>query len=378
MGTQEALVFTAAWEGGVPLMTMSLGLLEPAALIDERDGMPVNVGVFDAAGGVIAYVESTIENPCVVRVRDARGDRVAFDANEWVRDKTLATATAGWITRPDGTRVQYWVMEPTHRAQEETYPLAVQIHGGPAGMWGPGTASMWHEMQLLCSWGYGVLYANPRGSSGYGYEFQRANWQNWGEGPGGDVLAAVDQACLLPWVDSERLVVAGGSYGGYLTVWIVGHDHRFKAAVAQRGVYDFATFFGEGNAWRLVEWSMGGPPWDARTRPILQRESAVTFVSRIRTPLLVMHANNDLRTGVSQSEMLYRGLKWLDRPVEYVRYPRADHDLSRSGDPRQRLDRVARIVEFFDRFVENERPAPRVVPVVPSDEPEPTTQPETE
>jgi len=145
---------------------------------------------------------------------------------------------------------------------------------------------------------------------------------------------------------------------GYLTAWIVSQDHRFKAAVAQRGVYDLATFFGEGNAWRLVPWEMGGHPWEANVRPVIRRESPFTYVNRIRTPLLIMHASEDLRTGVSQSEMLYRALKVLEKPVEYVRYPNAGHDLSRSGDPRQRMDRLNRIVEFFERYANNERPAP--------------------
>ncbi len=228
-------------------------------------------------------------------------------------------------------------------------------------MWGPGEFRMWHEFQLLCSWGYGVVYANPRGSGGYGYEFQRGNFQNWGEGPAGDVLAVVDEALRLhEWIDQERLVVTGGSYAGYLTAWIVGNDHRFKAAVAQRGVYDLETFFGEGNAWRLVQWTMGGYPFDDRVRRIIERNSPITYVDRIKTPLLIMHASNDLRTGVSQSEMLYRALKVLNRPVEYIRYPNAGHDLSRTGDPTQRMDRLNRIIEFFERHIDNPRPAPRI------------------
>jgi dipeptidyl aminopeptidase/acylaminoacyl peptidase len=219
---------------------------------------------------------------------------------------------------------------------------------------------MWHEFQLLCSWGYGVVYCNPRGSGGYGYEFQRKNFQDWGEGPGGDVLAAVDQAVLNDWVDRDKLVITGGSYAGYLTAWVIAHDNRFKAAVAQRGVYDFATFYGEGNAWRLVAWAMGGTPLDARVQQVMDRNNVMTHANRIRTPLMITHGSSDLRTGVSQSEMLYRALKDFGRPVEYVRYPDAGHDLSRTGDPLQRMDRLDRIIEFFERYVDNPRPAPMV------------------
>ncbi|MCP3906091.1 MAG: S9 family peptidase [Planctomycetes bacterium] len=360
MPTRSSLLFGAARRGGFPLFTMGLGLLEPAVLVEREGMLPVGAHAFDAGGGVIAYTLTTASNPCVLRVRDGRGDRLAYDANPWVLDRDRSIPMTSVIERPDGTEVQYWLMEPTRRSPTRTYPLVLAIHGGPSGMWGPGEFTMWHEFQLLCSWGYGVVYANPRGSTGYGYEFRRANFQNWGEGPAGDVLAAVDDALRQDWIDPERLVVTGGSYGGYLTAWIVAHDHRFKAAVAQRGVYDLATFFGEGNAWRLVEWSMGGLPWDARTRDVLRQQSPFTWVNRIRTPLLIMHASEDLRTGVSQSEMMYRALQRLGRPVEYARYPGAGHDLSRTGDPRHRMDRLHRIIDFFDRAVDNPRRAPRL------------------
>ena len=358
--TRSAVVFNSAIRGGFPLLTISPGLLEPAPLVTEQEGERVGVHVFDVSGGAIVYATTSPRRPCAVRVRDARNDRLAWDLNPWVADKTLSLPVEGTVSRPDGTQVQYWLMEPTNREAKKRHPLVLEIHGGPSVMWGPGELTMWHEFQLLCSWGFGVVYANPRGSDGYGYAFRRGNFQNWGEGPAGDVLAVVDQAILADWVDADRLVVTGGSYAGYLTAWIVAHDHRFKAAVAQRGVYDLATFFGEGNAWRLVEWAMGGYPFDARYREVVRRNSPFTYVNRIRTPLLIMHADEDLRAGVQQSAMLYRGLKALARPVEYVRYPRAGHDLSRTGDPLQRMDRLNRIIEFFERYVENPRPAPAV------------------
>jgi dipeptidyl aminopeptidase/acylaminoacyl peptidase len=235
-------------------------------------------------------------------------------------------------------------------------------------MWGPGEATMWHEFQFLAAQGFGIVYANPRGSGGYGHAFKKLNYQDWGEGPAGDVLAAASEAADDErWVDEDRQVVTGGSYAGYLTAWIVAQDDRFKAAVAQRGVYDLTTFLGEGNAWRLVPSHFGGYPWGPRDAmgdlgaepglsadaalELLRRNSPLTYVDRIRTPLLIMHADDDLRTGVIQSEMLYKSLKILGRPVEYVRYPDAGHDLSRTGDPTQRMDRVLRIYEFLARYV---------------------------
>ncbi len=357
---RSALVFTTAFHGAFPLSMINPGLIEPAPLIEHLEGLPVGVNAFGVGGGAIVAAVTSPANPCVLAVRDGRGVRVAYDLNPWVAGKDLSMPVEGWVSRPDGTRVQYWLMEPTGRRPNANYPLVVQIHGGPSAMWGPGELTMWHEFQLMASWGFGVVYANPRGSGGYGYAFQRANFQDWGEGPAGDVLAVADHVVQFnDWIDEDRLVVTGGSYAGYLTAWIIGHDHRFKAAVAQRGVYDLATFFGEGNAWRLVQFAMGGHPFDARYRALIDRNSPITYVNRINTPLLIIHASRDLRAGVSQSEMLYRALKVRKRPVEYVRYPEAGHDLSRTGDPVKRMDRLNRIIEFFERHIENPRPAPQ-------------------
>ena len=255
------------------------------------------------------------------------------------------------MDRPDGKRVQAWVMEPIGREPGRTYPLALEIHGGPSAMWGPGEFSMWHEFQLLCSRGYGIVYCNPRGSGGYGFDFRHANYRDWGHGPAGDILAAADVAAELDWVDPERQVVTGGSYAGYMTAWIVTQDHRFKAAVAQRGVYELSVFFGEGRAWRLIPNHFGGFPWDEEARSFLDANSPQSFVKDVRTPLLIIHSDNDIRTGVIQSEMLYKSLKQLGRPVEYVRYPDEGHELSRGGNPLRRMDRLNRILEFFERGI---------------------------
>ena len=307
---------------------------------------------YDFSGGEVVYAASTAANPGEVYLLNPAGDDVVLSDlhRSWLSSVELSVPTRTAVTRPDGTMVDSWLMPPVGLAEGASAPLVVEMHGGPHVMWGPGSFSMWHEWQFLCAQGFGVLFANPRGSTGYGEAFQRGNYRNWGTGPAGDVLACVDMVrSQSEWIDGDRLYLTGGSYAGYLTAWIVGHDDRFRAAVAQRGVYDLNTFFGEGNAWRLVEWAFGGFPWQQEVREILQRESPFTTVDQITTPLLILHASSDLRTGVSQSEMMYRALKELRRPVEYVRYPGAGHDLSRTGDPGQRLDRLLRILEFFER-----------------------------
>ena len=271
----------------------------------------------------------------------------------WLSSRAVSLPTSHTL-RVDTLLIPYWIIPPTFQVPGRTYPLMVAIHGGPASMWGPGEATMWHEFQFFASQGYGIVYSNPRGSGGYGTAWRKANYEDWGVGPASDVLAAASEVVRRQrWVNADRQVVTGGSYAGYLTAWIVGQDHRFKAAVAQRGVYDLETFFGEGNAWRLVPNHFGGFPWERG--PLLRANSPITFVDLIRTPLLIMHADDDLRTGVIQSEVLYKSLKALGRPVEYVRYPNAGHDLSRTGNPKQRMDRLLRIWEFMERYAGADR-----------------------
>ena len=416
----------------------------PPSPIERLTSYDRGIRSFDVSEATVFYVVTEPANPYELYANNlpfTQERRLTEHNAAWLAGRRLSFPEADTLRR-DGLEIPYWVMRPAVDSLRGTYPLLLQIHGGPSAMWGPGEATMWHEFQFFAAQGYGVVYANPRGSGGYGYAFKRANYQDWGEGPAGDVLAAADRAATRPWVDPDRQVVTGGSYAGYLTAWIVGHDQRFQAAVAQRGVYDLATFLGEGNAWRLVPGHFGGYPWEAYTpdssltagsvppgspdvrldsaladvqadsadavpaptdvqadpsadatfdatdvqadtafamtdvradtgvaeegvplgatvtpeltRALLLRNSPLTYVDSIRTPLLIMHSDNDLRTGVIQSEVLYKSLKILGRPVEYVRYPDAGHDLSRTGDPKQRLDRLLRIYEFVERYVGEE------------------------
>lgn len=350
----SAVYVTTRLRGTFPIVRVPLagGVAEPVV---AGPGSGRGVRSYDLAAGRLVYAATELANPneLYAAAADGSGERRLTDLNTgWLADKRIVHPTERWIERPDGTRVQSWVMEPAFRQAGETYPLVLAIHGGPSAMWGPGEFTMWHEFQLLAARGYGIVYANPRGSGGYGYDFKKANYRDWGAGPAGDLLAALDAAAENDWVDPEKRFVVGGSYAGYMTAWIVGHDQRFDAAVAQRGVYELSFFFGEGNAWRLVPYHFGGYPWEPEARTILDRESPLTYVEDIRTPLLIIHSDRDRRTGVNQSEVLYKSLKVLERPVEYVRYPEEGHDLSRTGDPKRRMDRLGRIVEFFERYRE--------------------------
>ncbi|UCC71131.1 MAG: S9 family peptidase [Gemmatimonadota bacterium] len=351
-GDGSSIYFTAGVHGTVPIYRALLHNGQIRQLVSGERGV---LG-FDLVGDKLAFVVTEPANPSEVYAADADGDgerRLTTLNTEWLSTVRVQPHRGFWYRSFDGRRVQGWLIEPLGYQEGERYPLAVEIHGGPHAMWGPGERTMWHEFQFLAANGYFVLYTNPRGSDGYGYDFKYTIKRAWGDGPMRDVLTAVDTVVARGLVDEERMAVTGGSYAGYLTAYLVGHDHRFAAAVAQRGVYDLLTFFGEGNAWRLVPFEFDTYPWE--DPEILRRESPITYAHQIETPLLIIHSDRDLRTGVSQSEMLYRTLKVLEKPVEYVRYPREGHELSRSGEPKLRVDRLLRILEFFERYVRPDR-----------------------
>lgn len=349
---EQFLYFTAQRNGGIPLYRADIKTKQVTALSSVDAG----ISSFDLRGNQIIYTKTQVSNPSELYRADLsmkNEERLTSFNHEWLQQKKLSFPEKASFVNEKGMTVEYWVMKPANYEAGKKYPTILNIHGGPSAMWGPGENSMWHEFQYYAAKGYVVVYGNPRGSGGYGLNFLRGNVNDWGAGPTSDVLTYLDKAGAGGFIDTSRLAVTGGSYAGYLVAWIIAHDQRFKAACAQRGVYELGTFFGEGNAWRLVPNYFGGYPWEEKVKPILARESPINYVDQIKTPFIIFHGENDLRTGVIQSEMLYKSLKVLGRTVEYVRHPGGTHELTRSGNNRQRIDQMLRTIEFFDRFIKH-------------------------
>ena len=354
----KTIYFASQTEGEIPVFSVPA----KGGAVTRLFGNDNGVNDLDVRGDKLVFALTETKNPWEVHILNLKdkSTRQLTKLNEgWMKDKQVITPKKYWLDRPDGSKVQYWVMEPVGRKDGVKYPTILNIHGGPAAMWGPGIFGMWHEYQLENSWGYGLVYCNPRGSGGYGDKFKKANFKDWGNGPSSDILSSLEDAISKnSWIDKDQLFVEGGSYAGYMVAWLVGHDNRFKAANAQRGVYELTTFMGEGNAWFLVPNDFGGYPWEPETKKLLDSESPYSYVKNINTPLLIIHGDQDLRTGVIQSEMLYKSLKILNKPVEYIRYPKEGHELTRSGNPGRMMDHMLRVIEFFERYVKHPEPVP--------------------
>jgi len=349
-GKDHKLYFTAAANGGFVLYRVDAN----GKNLEKLSSTDKGITDFDINGDQLVYAETAVANPSEIYQADKSAKnavrRSALNVS-WLQNKQISFPEKFTYKNELGLDIEYWVVKPINFDAGKKYPLLLEMHGGPASMWGPGDVSMWHEYQYFAAKGYGVVYGNPRGSSGYGQSFLKANLNDWGPGPSKDVLSYLDKTVGLGWADTTKLLISGGSYAGYLTAWIISHDHRFLAASAQRGVYDFKTFFGEANVWRMVPRYFGGYPWEKKTEEVLNVQSPINYVANINTPLLIFHGDGDNRTGITQSGMLYRSLKVLGKPVEYVQHPAASHELVRTGDNRQRIDQLLRTWEFFNRFL---------------------------
>ena len=303
-------------------------------------------------GQLAGFVASTDQAPSdlYVAALDGSHERRLMQVNaDWLATKTLGEVDDLWFESADGTPIQGWIVKPPGFAPTEKYPLVLSIHGGPHVMWSRHEPTMWHEWQMLAARGYVVFACNPRGSDGYGQDFRAATLNRWGEADLPDLLGGVEQVISQGYVDPERIVVTGGSYGGYMTAWVIGHDDRFKAAVAQRGVYDLASFYSTSDIPILTEWEFAATPWE--NPQLLWKHSPLAYVENIHTPLLLIHSENDYRAPIPAAEGLFVALRRLRREVELVRYPRDGHELSRSGEPKHRIDRLNRIADWFDKYV---------------------------
>jgi dipeptidyl aminopeptidase/acylaminoacyl peptidase len=252
-----------------------------------------------------------------------------------------------WYNSFDGRRIQAWIQKPPGFDPSKKYPFILQIHGGPHAAYG---FTFTHEFHWMAAKGYVVLYTNPRGSTSYGQDFGNIIQYNYPGDDYKDLMAGVDEVIKRGYLDTTKLGVTGGSGGGVLTNWTVGHTTRFAAAVSQRSIADWAGF------WYTADFTLFTPTW-FRKAPFedpadFARRSPITHVAKIQTPLMFILGDEDWRTPpAAGGEELFRALKYLKRPTVMVRFPGENHELSRSGRPWHRVERLQHIVGWFDKYL---------------------------
>lgn len=305
-------------------------------------------------GKSVAYLYSDALHPADVFVADTQtgaARQLTHVNDSYLASVQLSTPHTFTVKDRAGFNVQAWFLPALGAKPGEKRPTILNIHGGPETQFGD---TFFQEFQLYASLGYNVVYADPRGSTGHGYAFEEALEHNYGDAMFEDVQAVMDTVVKRPDVDASRLAVLGGSYGGYATLWVVGHTNRYKTAIAERVVSnlmtenlgaDFAGKNGLGGGY--YGW---GIPWSPASTAYAKM-SPITYVGNVRTPLMILHSDDDTRTPLDQTLQEFTALKILGRPVEYVAVPNETHDLSRTGSPIHRVERLHLIMEWLARHL---------------------------
>ena len=319
-GNQEVMSYTATSDGG-----------KIVALVST----PTNIGDLFALD-----VSSSQPAPRqITHVNDA-----LFSTLE------LPTPEEFWYTSFDGKRVEGWILKPPHFNASKKYPMILEIHGGPHTAYGN---SCTHEFSWMAAKGYVVVYTNPRGSTSYGQDFANVIQFHYPGDDYKDLMAGVDEVIKRGYIDTTAMGVTGGSGGGVLTNWIVTQTPRFAAAVSQRSIADWTAW------WYAADFTLFNPTW-FRAAPWedpkdFAERSAITHVANVKTPLMLVEGEADMRTPPGGGgEAMFRALKYLHKPVVMVRFPDETHELSRSGKPWHRVERLRHIVGWFDKYLQHQ------------------------
>jgi dipeptidyl aminopeptidase/acylaminoacyl peptidase len=287
---------------------------------------------------------------------DGSGEKKLTDVNG-VLWKTLDFAAVERMSYKgaDGWDVDGFLVKPLGWRAGTKYPLILSIHGGPAGQYG---VDWYHEFQVYAAKGYAVFFTNPRGSTGYGRKFQRGIEREWGGKDYIDIMNGVDAVIAAnPWLDTTRLGVTGGSYGGYMTNWIVGHTNRFKAAVTLRSISNFISDDGTRDGAYGHKGDFGGDIFEQYD--LFWDRSPLKYVKNVTTPILVLHSDNDYRVPIEQGEQWFRALRHFGKTAEIVFFPRENHNLTRTGEPRHLVESMDWQLYWFDRFLNGNASAVR-------------------
>ncbi|HXD34817.1 MAG TPA: S9 family peptidase [Pyrinomonadaceae bacterium] len=247
----------------------------------------------------------------------------------------------------DDWDVDGFLVKPIGWQEGKKYPVILSVHGGPAGQYG---VDWYHEFQVYAAKGYAVIFTNPRGSTGYGQKFERGIVGEWGGKDYVDVMNGVDAALKkYPWLDADRMGVTGGSYGGFMTNWIVGHTNRFKAAVTLRSVVNFISDEGTRDGAYGHSPDFGGDLFERFD--FFWDRSPLKYAKNVKTPTLILHSDNDFRVPLEQGEQWFRALKHFGVTTEIVMFPRENHNLTRTGEPKHLVESLNWQLYWFDKYL---------------------------
>ncbi len=336
-------LYSISASGGSPRKT-SGGL----GVVSSHSGSP--------DGNWLAFSKNDVDHPADLWVGrfDGSGNQRISDLNPALRDFEFSrTEVIRWQST-DGLEIEGILTYPLDYREGSKYPMILSIHGGPTGR---SSHSFNSRNQIFAAKGYAILQPNPRGSTGYGMEFTKANMMDWGgKDFHDDDMMGVDKVIDLGVADPDKLVVMGGSYGGFSTFWAVTQTDRFKAAIGHAAISEWYSFYGQTSIPAYLQWGFGGHPWE--TREVYEKWSPYNFAQNVTTPLLITHGELDRTVPIAQAEMYYTLLKKLKKKVEFVRYPREGHGIR---EPNHVIDLVGRQLEWFDQALGIRRSAPAEV-----------------
>ena len=349
----KRLYFQVAHHGNVTLKSLSLdGDKQSLQTVigDEGDALSFT---FDREQSKLAYLHGDMKNPGEIWVRNTAGGRSRQLTR--VSEALLQTIDLGeveevWFQDASGNDLQGWILKPPDFDESQKYPSILEIHGGPQTQYGN---LFMHEFYYLAAHDYVIYFCNPRGGTGYGGEHLKAIQGNWGTVDYADLMAWADFVAQKPYIDQERMGVTGGSYGGFMTNWIIGHTDRFKAAVTQRSISNMISMYGSSDLnWHIQLMIASEPPWE--NFEDYWRQSPLKYVSNAKTPTLIIHSEQDLRCAIEQGEQLFLALRKVGVDTEMVVFPDEPHGLSREGRTDRRIARLNQIRHWFDHYLKGE------------------------
>lgn len=315
-----------------------------------------NMGNLSADGKSMALMVDSVTKPPEVAIGTIGADKldikVITDLNgPLLKELEVARVKSQFIKSADGNKVQVWTMMPPdykpNSKSRKKYPTVLQIHGGPHAQYGLG---FFHEFQILAAKGYVVFYSNPRGSKGYGRDHCAAIRGSWGQADWVDMQAVIEHMKSQTFVDVKHMGIMGGSYGGYMTNWAIGHTNEFAGAITDRCVSNLVSMAGSSDFFDEPDRYWEGNAWD---RPeALWNASPVKFFNNLKTPTLIIHSEGDLRCNIEQAEQVYTALKIKNVPSRFVRYPAStSHGMSRGGPADMRIHRLNEILNWWNKYL---------------------------